>query len=75
MYEAEFTAEEAGSYFVNVQAMEPERDARTGSRPGEGRHGADEDVRRRAGRGDGAVLARVRRPGEQHAAAAAAHGR
>jgi len=27
LYEAEFPAEEAGSYFVNVQALEPERDA------------------------------------------------
>ena len=27
LYEAEFPAEEAGSYFVNVQAMEAERDA------------------------------------------------
>ena len=27
LYEAEFPAEEAGSYFLNVQALEPERDA------------------------------------------------
>jgi hypothetical protein len=27
LYEAEFPAEEAGSYFVNVQALRPERDA------------------------------------------------
>ncbi|OWK34537.1 VWA domain-containing protein [Fimbriiglobus ruber] len=26
LYEAEFTADEAGSYFLNVQALEPERD-------------------------------------------------
>jgi uncharacterized membrane protein len=28
LYEAEFAAEDAGSYFLNVQAMEPERDAK-----------------------------------------------
>ena len=27
LFEAEFTAEEAGSYFLNVQALEPEKDA------------------------------------------------
>jgi uncharacterized membrane protein len=28
LYEAEFPADEAGSYFVNVQALEPEKDAK-----------------------------------------------
>ena len=63
-YEAEVKAEEAGSYFVNAQAVRPAR-----SRARTARSTRSRRRRQRPRRRDAAVLAGVRRAGEQHAAA------